>query len=172
MARAFSQSLSPQIFPMEPDDWDAVAVIYQQGIDSGDATFETVVPGWEAWDAAHLGLCRLVARRDDEIVGWAALTPVSDRCVYGGVAEVSVYVAASARGQGVGRALLSALVKASEDAGFWTLQAGILVENLASIVIHRKCGFRDVGIRERLGQVRGQWRDVLLMERRSGRVGT
>jgi phosphinothricin acetyltransferase len=148
-----------------------VRTIYQQGIATGNATFETETPTWEAWDAGHLPTCRLVAGKDGRIVGWAALSPVSGRCVYAGVAEVSVYVAADARGQGIGKALLSALVEASEQEGIWTLQAGIFPENEASIALHKRCGFRVLGRQERLGQMDGVWRDVLLMERRSNVVG-
>jgi L-amino acid N-acyltransferase YncA len=154
-----------------PDDWGAVRAIYQQGIATGNATFETTTPTWEGWDASHLPTCRLVALRDGQVVGWAALSPASGRRVYAGVAEVSVYVAAPARGQGVGKALLSALVEASEREGIWTLQAGIFPENEASIALHKSCGFRVVGRRERLGQMDGVWRDVLLMERRSTVTG-
>jgi phosphinothricin acetyltransferase len=157
--------------PMRASDWPAVAGIYQQGIDTGDATFETRVPSWEAWDAGHLNAARLVAREEGRVVGWAALSPVSDRCVYGGVAEVSVYVAGSARGRGIGRRLLEALALASEEAGIWTLQAGIFPENEASLAIHRSCGFRVVGRRERLGRLAGEWRDVILLERRSRSIG-
>ena len=160
-----------RIQPMLESDWPAVAEIYRQGIESGHATFETEVPSREAWDAGHLDAARLVAREADRMLGWAALSPVSDRCVYGGVAEVSVYVAEAARGRGLGRALLEALVLASESAGLWTLQAGIFPENEASLAIHRSCGFRVVGRRERLGRLAGQWRDVILLERRSGSVG-
>jgi phosphinothricin acetyltransferase len=155
----------------QPSDWPAARAIYREGIATGNATFETSAPEWEAWDAAHLPSCRLAARADGELLGWAALTRVSSRCVYAGVAEVSVYVAANARGGGVGKALLAALVSASEAAGLWTLQAGIFPENLASIEIHRQAGFRVVGVRERLGCMQGRWRDVTLMERRSGVAG-
>jgi L-amino acid N-acyltransferase YncA len=156
---------------MQNADWDAVRLIYQEGIATGLATFETEVPEWEAWDQNHLAAPRLVARSGDPVMGWAALTPVSGRCVYAGVAEVSVYVAATARGQGVGKALLKALVEASERAGIWTLQAGIFSENSASIALHAACGFREVGYRERLGCLNGIWKDVVLMERRSQIVG-
>ena len=149
------------------DDWPAVRAIYVAGMATGQATFETTVPDWPAWDAARLACCRLAARRGPELVGWATLGPVSSRPAYRGVAEVSVYVAAAARRQGVGRLLLSALVEASEAAGIWTLQAGIFPENGASVALHQRCGFRIVGRRERLGQLRGVWRDVLLLERRS-----
>lgn len=153
-------------------DWPQVAAIHREGIATGNATLETATPTWDAWDAAHLDSCRLVARDGERVLGWAALTPVSGRCVYAGVAEVSVYVAQVARRQGVGKALLIALVAASEEAGLWTLQAGILRENATSIALHERCGFRVVGVRERLGQLNGIWRDVVLMERRSAVVGT
>jgi len=152
-------------------DWPAVHKIYEEGIRSGDATFETELPSREAWDAAHPEL-RLVAERDGSVVGWAALSPVSDRCCYEGVSEVSVYVAEAARGSGVGRALLERLVERSEDAGYWTLTAGVFPENEASLRVHLACGFREVGVRERVGQLAGVWRDVLLLERRSEHVGT
>ena len=159
------------ITPMRAGDWPAVSAIYREGIDTGDATFETTVPSWEYWDRGHLPTCRLVARSGEGIVGWAALAPVSGRRIYAGVAQVSVYVKASARGQGIGRALLRALVEVSEGAGLWTLQAGIFPENRISIYLHMDCGFRTVGRRERLGQLHGVWRDVVLMERRSPVVG-
>ena len=157
--------------PMEAEDWPAVAEIYRQGIATGNATFETEVPAWEVWDAGHLETGRLVARVGDAMAGWAALSPVSDRCAYAGVAEVSVYVAEDHRGRGVGRRLLAALIEASEEAGIWTLQAGMFPENEGSLALHRKLGFRVVGRRERLGTLDGRWRDVMLLERRSGTVG-
>ena len=156
--------------PLRAEDWEAVAAIYAQGIATRNATFETEVPTFDRWDRAHLSEHRLVARIDDAIVGWAALAPVSDRCVYGGVAEDSVYVAADARGRGVGRALLSALVERAEDAGIWTVQTGIFPENAASVQLHLRCGFRVVGRRERLAQLDGIWRDVLFLERRSAKL--
>jgi len=156
---------------MTPADWDEVRRIYAEGIATGNATLETDPPPWESWDRAHRADCRLVARDGPRLLGWAALSWVSDRCAYGGVAEVSVYVAADARGRGVGRRLLEELVRASEEAGVWTLQAGIFPENVASIAIHSLCGFRTVGVRERLGRLGGVWRDVALLERRSPRVG-
>ena len=149
------------------DDWPAVKAIFEQGIAGGDATFESEAPSWEDWDKTHLGGHRLVALEGGEIVGWAALSAVSERCCYAGVAEDSVYVADSAQGRGVGRALLERLVADAERAGLWTLQAGIFPENEASIELHKRCGFRVVGNRERLGQHHGVWRDVVLMERRS-----
>jgi L-amino acid N-acyltransferase YncA len=151
-----------------PDDWRAVQSIYEQGIRGGDATFETEAPGWTEWDRAHS--LRLVAEAGGEVVGWAALSPVSERCVYGGVAEDSVYVADSAQGRGVGRALLEELVRRAESDGVWTIQAGIFPENESSIALHERCGFRVVGTRERIGKHHGVWRDVVLMERRSKEV--
>ncbi|KUG09914.1 phosphinothricin acetyltransferase [Solirubrum puertoriconensis] len=160
------------MLPLTEHHWPAVQAIYAQGIATGNATFETQIPTWAAWNAGHLGHSRLVALNEQQhVVGWAALSPVSGRCVYGGVAEVSVYVAAEARGQGVGLQLLQALVQASEANSIWTLQAGILQENTASLALHAKAGFRTVGFRERLGQLHGQWRNVVLLERRSPIVG-
>ena len=156
---------------MRDEDWDAVRAIYREGIATGNATFETDVPAWEAWDKGHLRACRLVAKADGRLVGWAALTPYSSRRAYAGVAGLSIYVSASARGRGIGRALLGALVEASERAGLWTLQAGIFPENTASLALHRAYGFREVGRRERIGQLNGVWRDVVLLERRSKVVG-
>jgi L-amino acid N-acyltransferase YncA len=159
-----------EVRDLRSGDWPEVARIYGEGIRSGDATFDTEVPPWEAWDAAHLPGHRLVAERDGAVLGWAALSPVSERCCYAGVAEVSVYVAPEAQEQGVGRALLERLVEGSETAGLWTLQAGIFAENVGSVGLHQACGFRVVGRRERLGQLAGEWRDVLLLERRSAHV--
>jgi phosphinothricin acetyltransferase len=156
---------------MQPDDWRAVRDIYAEGIATGDATFEPEPPSWEKWDSGHLPVCRLVARSSGEVLGWVALSRVSDRCVYGGVAEVSLYVRAAARRQGVGKVLIQALIKASEAADIWTLQGGVFPENAASIGVLKRCGFREVGRRERLGQMNGDWRDVLLFERRSDTVG-
>lgn len=173
------------ILPMPPDLWPVVREIYREGIATGNATFETELPDWEKWDASHRKNCRLVALepfdRDTEellvsldrlsVLGWAALGEVSPRPVYRGVAEVSAYVAAVARGRGVGKALLQALVQESELNGIWTLQAGIFPENVASIALHNSCGFRKVGVRRRIGKVGDTWRDVLLLERRSSTVG-
>ena len=157
---------------MLASDWAGVRAIYLEGIEAGNATFETEAPPWDAWDSAHLREPRLAARdRGGRVLGWAALTPVSGRCVYTGVGDLSVYVAATARGRGVGRALLEALIDASERAGIWTLQAGIFPENAASLKLHRRCGFREVGRREKIGKLKGVWRDVLLLERRSTAVG-
>ncbi len=156
---------------MTADDWPAVRAIYEEGIATGNATFQTGAPTWTDWDTSHLADCRLLGVAANQIVGWAALSRVSDRCVYAGVAEVSVYVASAARGRGIGFRLLDALVRRSEEHGLWTLQAGIFPENQPSIVVHNRCGFRIVGRRERLGQMNGRWRDVLLLERRSQSVG-
>jgi phosphinothricin acetyltransferase len=160
-----------KIRKLEPTDWDAVSEIYAEGIATRSATFETEVPSWESWNGAHISDCRFVAEVDGTVRGWAALSPVSDRCVYGGVAEVSVYVAAFSRGHGLGSELLSQVVRASEDAGFWTLQAGLFAENAGSLKLHERAGFRLVGVRERLGKLDGRWRDVLLLERRSEQTG-
>lgn len=160
-----------ELGPLTPGDWPAVREIYLEGIATGHATFETSPPDWETWDAKHLPSCRLLARAGDEVLGWAALSPVSARAVYAGVAEVSVYVAARARGRGVGYLLLNALVAASEENGIWTLQAAIFPENVASIALHQRAGFRIVGTRERIGSMDGRWRDTTLMERRSTIVG-
>jgi len=156
---------------MGPGDWENVRSIYLEGIATGDATFETGAPSFADWDKAHLTCARLVARRGDQTIGWAALSPVSQRCVYGGVAEVSVYVSSSSRGLGVGRSLLERLIAESERNGIWTLQAGIFPENLGSLALHRSCGFREVGRRERIGKLKGIWRDTILLERRSTFVG-
>ncbi len=160
-----------RIAEMIASDWPTVAAIYKEGIATGHATFEDDAPDWPEWDAKHLPECRLVARAGGKVVGWVVLSPVSNRCVYKGVAEVSVYVKASLRGQGIGRMLLKAMIDASEKAGIWTLQSGIFPENIASQTIHQQCGFRLVGYRERLGEMNGVWRDVVLMERRSKVVG-
>ena len=166
------------IRPLVLADWTEVRVIYEQGIAGGDATFETRAPTWDRWDADHLTSPRLVAWDGDDgvagggrIVGWAALTPVSSRAVYGGVADLSIYVAEGARRRGVGRALLEAIVDRSETEGIWTLQAGVFPENRASLALHLAGGFRVVGTRERLGRMGGRWRDVVLLERRSPTVG-
>jgi len=160
-----------QITAMVNDDWPAVREIYAEGIATGNATFATVIPEWEQWNKAHRQYCRLIARSGDRVLGWAALSPASTRAAYAGVAEVSVYIAAQARGRGVGRSLLEALIAESEKAGIWTLQAGIFPENVASIRLHKSCGFREVGERQRISQLAGVWRNVLLLERRSSRVG-
>ena len=160
-----------EIIEMKPAHWTAVKRIYLESIATGQATFQTTVPDWEEWDRSHLASCRLVAIENNDILAWAALTPVSGRCVYAGVAEVSVYVAANARGKGVGQAILEALVKESEKNNFWTLQAGIFPENSASLKLHQNAGFRIVGTRERIGQMNGKWQDTVLLERRSTLIG-
>ncbi|WP_210486308.1 GNAT family N-acetyltransferase [Rufibacter aurantiacus] len=158
--------------PLLAEHYPQVKAIYEQGIATGNATFQTSAPTWETWDAVHLPHSRLVAITDSgKVAGWAALSPVSGRCVYGGVAEVSVYLHEDFRGQGLGARLLSQLIQESEANGMWTLQAGIFRENEASIGLHQKCGFRTVGMRERIGQLDGQWRDTVLLERRSSTVG-
>jgi L-amino acid N-acyltransferase YncA len=155
---------------LRPSDWPRVREIYAEGIRGGDATFETETPSWEKWDVAHPKL-RIVAERDGSVAGWAALSPASARRCYRGVGEVSVYVAEETRGAGLGRELLEELVERSEQAGYWTLTAGVFPENEASLRLHKACGFREVGVRERIGEAGGVWRDVIWLERRSGLVG-
>ncbi len=155
---------------MLPSDWPEVRRIYVEGLATRQATFQTEAPSWEAWDAGHRPTCRILCGEGEEILGWAALNPVSSRPVYAGVQEVSVYVAAVARGRGVGQALLTALVAASEREGIWTLQSGISPENAASLALHARHGFREVGRRERIATLDGIWRDTLLLERRSAKV--
>jgi L-amino acid N-acyltransferase YncA len=156
---------------MRADDWPAVERIYAAGIATGDATFETEPPAWEAFDAGRLAAHRLVAERDGKVVGWAAVSGVSERCIYAGVVEHSVYVDPAHAGQGVGTALLQALIASTEAAGIWTIQTGIFPENTASLALHERSGFRVVGRRERLGRHFGRWRDVVLLERRSAAIG-
>ncbi len=156
---------------MTDADWDAVRAIYLEGIATRNATFETESPSWDTWNNNHRPDCRLVARSNEKVLGWAVLSLVSRRPVYSGVAEVSVYVAADARGMGVGKALLGSLINAPEKAGIWSLQAGLFKENSASITLHKGVGFREIGFQERKGSMDGVWRDVLLMERRSQVVG-
>src|SRR4051812_24064744 len=155
---------------LRTEHWPEVARIYAEGISTGDATFETEVPSWERWDEAHLAAHRFVAVVHGRVAGWVAVSAISDRCVYGGVVENSVYVGAEARGRGVGRALLEALVASTEAAGIWTIQTGIFPENAASLRAHEAVGFRIVGRRERIGKLNDTWRDVLLLERRSPSV--
>ena len=152
-------------------DFPRVQIIYKEGIDTGNATFETQLKDWEKWNNSTLSTCRLVAEMNEKVVGWGALSPVSDRCVYEGVAEVSLYISMSYNGQGFGTALLKELVATSETAGIWTLQAGIFPENKASISIHKKNGFVILGTRKKIGKLKSIWRDVVLMERRSAVVG-
>jgi L-amino acid N-acyltransferase YncA len=152
---------------MQPADWQTVKTIYEEGIATGNATFQQSAPDWEEWNTSHLQTCRIIAKEDNIILGWAALTPVSGRCVYAGVAEVSVYISAKARG----KQLLEKLVNESEINNIWTLQAGIFPENIASIKIHEACGFHILGRREKIGKMNGTWRDTVLMERRSKEIG-
>ncbi|WP_294273878.1 N-acetyltransferase family protein [uncultured Chryseobacterium sp.] len=154
------------------DHFSEVAEIYRQGLATGMATFQNEVPSWEEWDRAHLAFCRMAASENNKILGWAALTPVSARTVYAGVAEVSIYLAEGERGKGIGTMLLNALIGQSEANGIWTLQSGIFSENKGSIRLHEKCGFRQVGYRERIAKKNGIWKDTVLMERRSKITGT
>lgn len=156
---------------MAPSDWEQVRSIYLEGIRTCNATFETQAPSWQKWDESHLRLARTVARDGDRVLGWGALSKVSDRRCYSGVAEASIYVGEMHRGKRIGEALLRAVISISELNGIWTLQAGVFPENRASLALLRKCGFREVGRRERLGQLDGAWRDVLLLERRSMTIG-
>jgi len=156
---------------MRPDDWPAVRTIYEEGILTGSATFETTAPAWDAWNNSHLACCRLAARVEGRVAGWAALSPISSRKAYSGVAEISLYVAGWARGQGVGKALLEDLIRESEKAGIWTLQATTFAENIASQNLHRSFGFREVGRRERIAQRDGIWHDTVILERRSKTFG-
>jgi phosphinothricin acetyltransferase len=159
------------ITTLRPDHWPSVKVIYEQGIATGQAAFQNDSPEWDEWNASHLTHSRLVAIQDDAVIGWAALTPVSGRCVYAGVAEVSVYIAPGHRGQKIGQTLLQALIDSSELHNLWTLQSSIFPENRASVHIHDKCGFRLVGIREKIGQQNGVWRNTVILERRSATIG-
>lgn len=152
---------------MRPEDWSEVRRIYAAGISTGNATFETAVPTWPEWDAGHRSDLRFTAGQGDRVVGWTATTSVSDRCCYDGVIEHSVYVDPDHWGRGIGRQLLGHLIASSEAAGIWTIQTGIFPENAGSLALHHACGFRTVGRRERLGQLNGRWRDVLLLERRA-----
>ncbi|MFT6962774.1 MAG: phosphinothricin acetyltransferase [Flammeovirgaceae bacterium] len=156
---------------LEKEDWEQVSEIYRQGIETKNATFQLDIPNWIDWDNGHLQTCRMVAEIDTIIVGWFALSPVSSRCVYGGVAEVSVYVANDFSGQQIGTKLLEKLIEESEKNGIWTLQAGIFPENKGSLKIHTKLGFREIGYREKIGKMDGVWRDTILLERRSNKIG-
>jgi L-amino acid N-acyltransferase YncA len=166
--------MSPSLIiePLTVEHWDAVRSIYLQGIATGDATFQQTAPDWREWDEGHLSVSRIIARNEKKVVGWAALSAVSRRPVYAGVAEVSIYVAEEARGSGIGSELISSLIDHSEAAGVWTLQAGIFPENTVSLRLHKSAGFREVGLRSRVGCMHGRWRDVLLLERRSTIAGS
>lgn len=159
------------INPMLETHWEQVKQIYESGIETGIATFETTAPSWEKWNDGHLAFARLVAIENKEVVGWAALSPVSSRCVYGGVAEVSVYVADKFKGKGVGKLLLQNLITESEANNIWTLQAGIFTDNFASVKLHEKVGFRVIGHREKIGKLKDTWKDNYILERRSKTVG-
>lgn len=158
--------------PMIRDDWDQVAEIYRQGIETQNATFETQIPSWEIWDLAHVQSCRIVATIENVVVGWAALIPVSARKVYAGVGEVSIYISNKYKSLRIGTRLLNKLIEESEKEGFWTLQAVIFAENTASLNLHQNLGFRIIGYREKIGQMKGIWRDTILLERRSKKIGT
>lgn len=160
-----------EIKKMKPNDWEAVFSIYLEGIATGLATFETTVPNYETWNKAHLTDCRLIATENNEVLGWSALSPVSSRCVYGGVAEISVYISKKSRGLGIGKQLLEQLILESESAGIWSLQSGVFPENIGSIKLHENVGFRYIGKKERIGKLHGIWKDNLLFERRSKKVG-
>ncbi|OHR73698.1 phosphinothricin acetyltransferase [Bacillus sp. HMSC76G11] len=156
-----------EIEKMMDNDWEKVKSIYLQGIATGNATFETDAPSWGRWDESHSKTCRLVAKGENEVLGWTALSPVSGRCVYAGVADISIYISPTFKGQGIGTSLLRSIVELSEKEGFWTLQAGIFPENTSSLKLHKNAGFREIGIRERIGKMNGVWRDVVSLERRS-----
>ena len=157
---------------MNPSDWQQVRHIYLEGINTGVATFQTEAPSWENWDKGHLDTCRLVARSEEKILGWIALSPTSGRSCYSGVVEVSLYVGDKCKGQGIGTALLNNLIKQSEEVGVWSLYCAIIRENNVSIAAHKKCGFREIGIREKVAKTAdGVWHDVVLLERRSKVVG-
>lgn len=170
-ARQMAIAASMNLINISEENYPEVARIYGEGLLTGTATFETTIPNWEKWDAGHLSFGRILAVEEDNHLGWASLSPVSSRCVYGGVAEVSVYVSDSARGKGVGEFLLKKLIEISEENNIWTLQSGIFRDNLASHKLHAKCGFREIGYKERVGQLNGVWKDNVLLERRSKIVG-
>ncbi|RDW21269.1 GNAT family N-acetyltransferase [Oceanobacillus chungangensis] len=156
---------------MKENDWEQVRAIFIEGINTANATFETEAPSWDTWNRKYLQDCRLVVRDGDKVIGWAALLPTSSQKAYHGVAELSIYLGVESKGKGIGTSLLSELIKTSEENGFWTLQSGIFTENSGSIHLHEKAGFREVGVRKRVGKLNGVWRDVMLMERRSQVVG-
>ena len=152
---------------MLPEHWPEVSIIYQDGVETGMATFEKEIPSWEVWDSNHIKACRIIAVLNKKIVGWAALSPVSSRCVYGGVGEVSVYVSNGFRGNQIGEKLLRRLIMESEENGLWTIQSGVFPENIGSIKLHEKVGFRKIGYREKIGALNGVWKDNILLEKRS-----
>lgn len=160
-----------EIKPITKDNFSKVIEIYNQGLATNIATFQNDSPQWEEWDKGHLDFCRISIYHNDKMIGWASLTPVSSRCVYAGVAEVSIYIAQDDRGKGIGKTLLTELIQQSEENGIWTLQSGIFAENESSIKLHKKCGFRLVGYREKIGKKNGVWKDSILMERRSKNTG-
>lgn len=161
-----------QIDRMKPSDWDQVKKIYLDGVKTGLATFQTGAPEWNEWDQGHIKSCRIVARSGDSILGWAALSPTSSRCCYKGIGEVSIYINETCKGKGIGTALIQHLISESENNGFWTLQSAITKENAASLALHKKCGFREIGFREKIAQMPdGTWHDVVLVERRSYVIG-
>jgi L-amino acid N-acyltransferase YncA len=155
---------------MQEKDWDVVRTIYQAGIDSGNATFQTFAPEWREWDENHIDICRYVACIDNQVIGWVALSPYSSRHAYRGVAEISIYISPRHHQLGAGKQLLSTIINESEKAGYWTLLSGIFPENLASLRLHHSQGFRKVGHREKVGEMHGKWRDVIILERRSQKV--
>jgi phosphinothricin acetyltransferase len=161
-----------EIIEFDELSFPQVQRIYGEGLATGIATFETQIPSWESWDCSHMKIGRIAVMEDEHMLGWASLSAVSNRCVYGGVAEVSVYVGADSRGKGIGKRLLQHLIETSEANNIWTLQAGIFKENTASQVLHKTCGFREIGYREKIGQLKGVWKDNVLLERRSKVVGT
>ncbi len=174
MNRAARQTVivaSMILIEISAENYPEVARIYGDGLKTGIATFETTIPSWEKWDGGHLSFGRIMATEENNYLGWAALSPVSSRCVYGGVAEVSVYISEKARGKGVGEILLKKLIEISEANNIWTLQSGIFRDNMASHKLHIKCGFREIGYKEKVGQLRGVWKDNVLLERRSKIVG-
>lgn len=156
---------------ISPTNYPEVALIYEEGIATGNATFQNKAYSWDEWDKAHLRHSRIVGIMDEQVIGWAALSPVSSRCVYEGVAEAGIYIRSTARGKGAGYSLLQKLIESSEQNGIWTIQSGIFQENIASLKLHGKCGFRTVGFREKIGQMHGAWRNTILLERRSQKVG-
>lgn len=160
-----------EIITVRKDHFPEIAEIYRQGLETGNATFETTVPTWEEWDKAKLKHSRLVAIIDNTVAGWAALSAVSDRCVYGGVAEVSIYISKDYQGKGIGKALMQKLIEESERNGIWTLQSGMFPENEATVALHQSSGFRMIGYREKVGKLGNTWRDTIMMERRSKTTG-